>query len=532
MALMAKKTNTPARFAYIGLIVAVVAIVATGLIGLFKGIIGLGLYTPQDPQPINIALSISAGLIIVGLAAFAIMDPNRVRRFLTGRQARYGSNALILALAVIGIIVVVNVLVYQNPQKLDLTENKIHTLAPETLQALATLPDKVQAVAFYSSRLPIDEADKLLLDLKTNSNGKFDYQFVDPDLNPVEARKAGITGDGKIMLMMGDHKEIASYASETELTRALIRLINPNERVIYFLTGHGEADINGGEMSLGTAKSTLESKNYTVRTLNLLTENKIPEDALTIVIPGPQKPLDKQEVSLLKKYVDAGGGLVVMENPTPFTEFGESADPLADYTAKDWGITLDKNVIIDVTSQQPLNAVSASYSQSHPITQNQSYYVIMPQARSLSLTSTPQDVTATSLIQTSSQSWGEVNFTSAENSQISYDEGVDMLGPLNMAIAADNSVTKGRIVVFGNSIFATDEGFDAYGNGNIFVNSIDWTAEQEDLINITPREAIERTFTPPSSFQSVMILLSSICIIPGLIIIAGISSWISRRKRG
>jgi ABC-type uncharacterized transport system involved in gliding motility auxiliary subunit len=250
------------------------------------------------------------------------------------------------------------------------------------------------------------------------------------------------------------------------------------------------------------------------------------------VIAGPQKPLDTQEVNLLKKYVDAGGGLIVMENPIQFTEFGESADPLADYTAKDWGITLDNNVIIDVTSQQPLNAVSASYSQSHPITQNQSYYVIMPQARSLSITSTPKDVTATPLILTSNQSWGEVNFTSAENSQISYDEGVDMLGPLNMAIAADNSVTKGRIVVFGNSIFATDQGFDAYGNGNIFVNSIDWTAEQEDLLNITPREAIERTFTPPSSIQFVIILLSSVCIIPGLIIVAGISSWISRRKRG
>jgi hypothetical protein len=217
---MAKKTNTPARYAYIGLIVALIAFVATGFIGLFKGVIGLGLYTPQDPQPINIALSISAGLIIVGLAAFAIMDPNRVRRFLTGRQARYGSNALILALAVIGIIVVANVLVYQNPQKLDLTENKVHTLAPETLQALATLPDKVQAIAFFSSRLPSVEADKLLADFKANSKGKFDYRFVDPDLDPVQARQAGITGDGKIMLMIGDRKEIASSASETELTNA------------------------------------------------------------------------------------------------------------------------------------------------------------------------------------------------------------------------------------------------------------------------------------------------------------------------
>ena len=531
---MAKKINTPARYAFIGLIVALVALVATGLIGLFKGVIGLGLYTPQNPQSINIALSISAGLIIVGLAAFAIMDPNRVRRFLTGRQARYGSNALILALAVIGIIVVANVLVYQNPKSWDLTEDKAHTLAPQTLQALATLPDKVQAVAFFSSRLPSDTAIKLLTDFKANSSGKFDFQFVDPDLDPVQARQAGVTGDGKILLVMGKHKEIASQASETELTRTMIRLINPKERVIYFLIGHGEANIAGGDVSMAIAKTTLESKNYTVHTLNLQTENKVPQDALSIVIAGPQKPISSPEADLLKKYVDGGGGLVVMEDPIPFTQFGDATDPLSDYLIKDWGITLDKNVILDTSSQQPLQAISATYSGTHPITKNltSNYLVILPQARSLSITGTPKDVTATPLILTSDQSWGEVNFTTGQGAQISFDPTVDKPGPLNMAIAADNAATKGRLVVFGNSLFATDKAFDAYGNGNIFLNSLDWTAEQEDLINITPREPIARTFTPPSAIQFVIILFSSIFIIPGLIIVAGISSWISRRRRG
>ena len=158
--------------------------------------------------------------------------------------------------------------------------------------------------------------------------------------------------------------------------------------------------------------------------------------------------------------------------------------------------------------------------------------MILPQARSLSITSTPADVTPTPLILTSDKSWGEVNFTNAQGAQLSYDQGVDTLGPLNMAIAADNAKTKGRIVVFGNSLFATDKAFDAYGNGNIFINSVDWTAEQEDLLNIIPREPIARTFTPPSSLQFVIILLTSIFIIPGLVVVAGISSWIARRRRG
>ena len=99
-----------------------------------------------------------------------------------------------------------------------MTEDKSNTLAPETLQALATLPEKVTAIAFYSTSLDSSSAEELLLKFKTNSKGKFDYTFVDPDQDPVAAREAGITGDGKIMLQMGETKEIASFASETELT--------------------------------------------------------------------------------------------------------------------------------------------------------------------------------------------------------------------------------------------------------------------------------------------------------------------------
>src|SRR6185369_1715771 len=107
---------------------------------------------------------------------------------------------------------------------------------------------------------------------------------------------------------MGEKKEIASFASETELTSTLIRLISGKPRAVYFLEGHGEAVLesaNGDEISYSIAKGTLEAKNYTVKGLNLLTADGIPEDALAIIIAGPQKPVSQREVDLLKKYVDA-----------------------------------------------------------------------------------------------------------------------------------------------------------------------------------------------------------------------------------
>jgi ABC-type uncharacterized transport system involved in gliding motility auxiliary subunit len=536
MALMAGKNKNPsAQYAFIGLILALLACVSTGLIGAAKGMLAIKMFTLENTDGLNLALQISIALLIVGLAAYAIMAPDTVRRFLTGRQARYGSNSLILALAFLGIIFVANYIVFQNPKSWDLTEDKSNTLATETLQALEALPGKVTATAFYSASLSSASADELLLKFKTNSGGKFEYNFVDPDLDPVAAREAGITGDGKILLQMGETKEIASYADEAELTKTLIRLISPEPRAVYFLEGHGEPTLDSsGQINFSTAKSTLESKNYTVNSLNLLSTNKIPEDALAIIIAGPLKPLSNSEVTLLKDYVNAGGSLVVMEDPTLVTEFGKSSDPLAKYLTSDWGITLNDDIVIDlVNTQNPLQAVSSQVGQ-HPITQNltQNYIVILPQARSLSIVDKiVENVAQTPIILTTEQSWGEAEMV-AGGEQPTFDAEKDTPGPLNLAIAGENDVTKGRVVVFGNSVFATNDGFDAYGNGNMFINSVDWAAEQEDVLGITPREPTLRVFTPPTNAGFIIMIIVAVLVLPGLVVFAGVSSWLTRRKRG
>lgn len=534
---MAKKKNPAAKYAFIGLVLAALGCVSTGLIGAAKGMLALKMFTLENADTLNLALQISAAVLVVGLAAYALMTPDTVRRFLSGRQARYGSNSLIMTLAFVGIIFVANMLAFQNPEFLgapwDMTEDKSNTLAPETLEALASLPEKVTAAAFYSANLNSASASELLLKFKTNSKGNFDYAFVDPDQDPLAAREAGITGDGKILLQMGETKEIAASASESELTRALIRLISPETRAVYFLQGHGEASLDaGGDISFSIAKNTLESKNYTVNGLNLLTTNKIPDDALAIIVDGPLKPLAESEVALLKKYVDAGGSLIVMEDPVAVTEFGDSPDPLANYLTSDWGITLNSDIVIDlVNTQNPLQAVSSQIG-THPITQNltQNYIVILPQARSIDMGAAPENIALTPIIMTTDQSWGETELVSGETPEFTPEK--DNPGPLNLAVAGENSATTGRVVVFGNSLYATDQIFDAYGNGNMFINSVDWAAEQENLINITPRNQTPRMFIPPTNAKFIIMIILAVIVLPGMVVFAGISSWLSRRKRG
>jgi ABC-type uncharacterized transport system involved in gliding motility auxiliary subunit len=532
-----KQSTMRARnYSVIALVFALLACIATFFLGLMRGLLSMQVFTGLQATDINRYLAVSGGLIILGLAAYAIMEPDRVRRFFTGRQARYGSNALIMSIAFLGILIVGNILAFQNPLKIkDLTEDKVNTLSPELVTALGKLPQKVTATAFFSQNSPTDTADKLLSNIKANSKGKFDYQFINPDRDPQAAKNAGITGDGKILLQMGDHKEIVAGASETEILKGILRLLNPGNNVVYFVTGHGERDIQqGGDASMARAKTTLENKNYTVKPLNLLADNKIPGDASVIVIAGPVKPVSDNEVKLLKEYLDKGGSLIVMEDPLPLTQYGDAKDPLADMLAQDWGITFDNDIVIDLNSPQPTTAAAAFYDNSHPVTVNMNNLVtFFPFTRSLKLAKSTDKVTLTSLVQTNERSWGETDFKSLTQGggQVGLDPG-EVQGPLTLAVAGQNTTTKGRVVVFGTSAFAVDTNFDAYGNGDMFVNSVDWTAEQENLANINPKTPTERTFKVPGQFQWIAILLGSVFIIPGLVVFAGVSTWLSRRRQG
>ena len=109
---MAKKKIPVARYAFIGLIVAGLGCIAAGLLAIVQGAVALKIYSPATPESISNWIVISAAVIILGLAIYGILNPDGVRRFFTGRQVHYGSNTLIMSLAFLGILIVINLLVY------------------------------------------------------------------------------------------------------------------------------------------------------------------------------------------------------------------------------------------------------------------------------------------------------------------------------------------------------------------------------------------------------------------------------------
>lgn len=520
--------NPYQRYAPLGLVVAGLA-----------ALTAFGLYVVQ--QEWNTPLQISVALVVLGLAAFVLLDPDRTRQLLSGRQARYGSNAFVLSMAFLGIVVVLNFLIYQNAQdwklRWDLTEDQEHTLAPETQQALAALPEKVVVRAYYSPLSPggADQAKDLLDDFKFFSGGNFDYEVINPDENPLAATQDNVTRDGTLVIQMGENREQVTLVNEQEITSALIRLMNPNKQKIYFLIGHGEFNFEDtGDISLNQLKTTLEDRNYIPEPLNLLAVGAVPEDASVLVAAGPKLVYSDQEVALIQQFLDQGGALIALFEPVPLTQFGNQLDPLTAYLESSWGITLGNDLIVDPLALQNFGtfAAIANQYQDHVIIQkNRADVTIFPTARSVRTSAEVDGITKIELILTAPQAWAETDFVSIQNQQISPDEGADLLGPVPLAVVASNAQTGSRVVVVGDSEFALNANYNFYGNGALMVNMVDWAAQQEDIINLTSDPPTQRLLLPPQRATMGLILLGTVFLLPGLALLAGILVWVQRRRR-
>ena len=438
-----------------------------------------------------------------------------------------------LIIAVLGILVVVNYLGVTNTRRWDLTTDKQNSLTQESLAILDSLPSNVTVTGFFSQNFPKEDATRLLENYKAASKGKLEFSFIDPDADPVAAQKAQITRDGTLVLTLDGRSEQITYADEKEFSGALLRLANPGKRNVYFLTGHGEYELAGtAQEKYVLVQTALAAKNYTVQTLNLLNSPTIPDDALAIVIAGGKTALNEKEVSLLKDYLTKGKAVVWLKNPSVESGIKAADDLFSAYLKSDWGITIDDDLVIDTNVNPPTITIADHYG-NHPITNKlQGLVTVFPGARSIQYDKDMKDVVGYSLVSTSQSAWGETDLASISDQKVSPDSKTDLIGPIDIAIAAKNINTNGRLVVIGDAEFATDNNFTQYGNGTLLTNSIDWAAGQEDLINLTPRDSVQRVLVPPTVFTNGIILLVTVFVIPGLILVAGIVSWIQRKKRG
>jgi ABC-type uncharacterized transport system involved in gliding motility auxiliary subunit len=524
-------------------------LLAAGIVGLFVALIA---YLIRGSADAYTYVPLLVG--VVGILLFAFLDPDRIQSWAGSRQARYGTTLAITSLALVGIVVVVNYILYQASMQtnlsVDITEDKANTLSDETIRTMHVLEYPIEGRAYYGPQNANWDAVQTLLDKYiAESRGLMTYEKIDPDAEPLMAKADGILRDGTLVLAMGNQKQLVTNAtSESEVTTAILKLMNPGEHKIYFLTGHGEASIDGVQTTdVSTLVTVLQNKNYTVESLNLTQDAEIPDDAQALVIAGPETSLLDFEITAIKDYLKNGGGLILLQNPYAATEMDPEKDLLAAYLKSDWGVTLRNDIIIHLQNRYLLNPFASEYESNSPITERVlgNMYSIFPTAMSIELEAVEGNV---NLVQTAfviidppnDQAWGETDIESvglisilSESRNATIDKDTDNVSPLNVAVSVEDPATSARVVVFGDEDFAENQIVNqgAGANSDLIANSVDWVSQQENLISLTPKDVTYRYLNlPQEAWVMNAIMLTSVCLLPGSCLLLYGIVWYNRRK--
>jgi ABC-type uncharacterized transport system involved in gliding motility auxiliary subunit len=489
-----------------------------------------------------------AGLVVTAL--FALSQWRDIGRSFEGRNVRYGSIAAGSVLVFLAILVALNWISNREHKRWDLTANKQFSLSDQTRKVLTELKKPLVIKAFYESGAggpgSLPELKDHLSEYQYASK-QVSVEYIDAVKDPIQAKSNQVQTFGTVVLEYDGRTERSAQSDEQSLTNALKKLIEGQSKKIYFVQGHGEHDTEGSDRTSYSAFVTsLKSDNFDVAKLALAQEGKVPDDATVVVVAGPKTDYFAPEVDALRASLKKGGKLLLLLDPADKAD----APPLTNLIAlaREWGIKVGNDIVVDASGMGRLiNAgpevpIAMPSQPPHAITKDFRLMTAFPLTRSVTPIEGGTDgKVAQKFLETSPQSWGEVDLKGLfATSRPSH--GKDSLpGPVSIAAAVsapaadapapatpDLPKPEARMVVVGDSDFASNSALGIQGNRDAALNIANWLAQQENLIAIRPHDPQDRRIQLTED-QTQRIFWIALLIIPGLLLANGVRVWWKRR---
>ena len=496
------------------------------------------------------------GLVCVGL--YTLTQWREIVRSFQKRETKLGAMMSISVAAVLAILIGINWVVTRRDKRWDLTAAASYTLSDQTIKVLGNLKTPVKVLVFDAPGGFQRFRDSL--GMYTAASPNLQVEYIDMDREPARAREYAIVAPGTVVMEYEGRREKVLSEREQDLTNNLIKVTTGRQMKAYFVQGHGERDSLGSDrLGYSSVVDAMKRDNYTVDKVVLAqSQAGVPADASVLIIAGPSADYLQPEVDAIRTYLRKGGKALFLLDP-PVGESARTA-PTLEALLKEWGITLGHDVVIDISGMGQLLGTDASVPvvanyPPHPVTENFDLLTAFPLAQSVKGEAGVELGTANTqnVINTSDRSWSESDVKSlAAGGKVSLDEQAgDHRGPVTIglslsmdapdapapAAASAEKPADGappppkpqmRIMVVGDSDFASNAAAGIQGNADLFVNMNNWLTQQEDLISIHPRDAGDRRVTMTADQQRRLLWLS-LLFIPGLILGSGVYTWWQRR---
>ncbi len=523
---------------------------ALGGIALLIGVIG---YIWQGGFSSFIIGSFIVGA--VGLILWAVVTPDEFRGFVRGRQTRYTTGAIFGTLLLVGILALAYVIIARAVITLDMTQDQRYTLSSETRALLNRVNRPIQITGFYSPAALRQRAidDQYYRQYEVETNSLITRLYIDPIEQPAVARNFGADIDGQVFISYLNADGSVDFSSlarvprsdfqERDMTQALSRLLIAGSLTVYFEQSHGELDPSD------TSQQGISGINNGIRESGIITfplfltelaqtGGSIPADAAAVVLARPTTDFNEQEIGVLDRYLRQGGALMILTDVLYNADAFLRQDSLFNqYLWANFGLRALDAVIVDPASSSgsALDIISASVFVDNQIVQRidqENAPTLFRLARAIEVNSNPPPDTPNGrAIMSSEQSYGETNLAAlGQTNTFQFDAGQDIPGPLTSVAWANNRATGAKILMIGDSDFATNGLVLTSGNAILFTDGLSWLTGFSDQINFAPQAFQTTPVIFVSSEQLDLIAFITVFLMPGALVAAGTGIWLRRMR--
>jgi ABC-2 type transport system permease protein len=467
------------------------------------------------------------------------------------KHIKNGSYSMSMTVVFIAIIIVINLIVGQIPAKyaqIDVSDVKLYTIGDQTIEMLKNLDKDVTIYQVVQSGYE-DETISNLLQRYEDESKHINVEIKDPVVNPkfISEYTSDNISSNSLIVVCDDRSKVVDYSNmyetsinyysysyettgfdgEGQITSAIAYVTSEDMPVLYTLEGHGEAELNS------TIKEDIEKGNIQIESLNLITEDSVPEDADCLLINSPATDISEDEKNAIIDYLENGGKAMIFSDYT-----GESMENF-DAILENYGVKRCEGIVIEGDSQHyamqmPYYLVPDIESTSATSTTASSgYYVLAPYAQGIQRTEDVRDtVTIESLLTTSSSAYSKVNL----NSNTMEKSSEDIEGPFDLGVSITETLDDDKetqIIYYStaNLLESQVNQMVSGGNEQLVMESLNWMTETDGNTSVSiPSKSLEVSYLTITAYDASFWKICTIMLIPGVFLVAGFIIWFKRRK--
>lgn len=457
--------------------------------------------------------------------------------------------AVAISAVVIAIVIIFSLFLRQLPSNIleyDISSNKLYEVSDVSREFIGQLQDDIE-ITVIQDATQRDERLIKFLDRYEKLSDKLKITYVDPIENPSVLDTMETSADTVVVQDMNNGRrniiningfdtyeesifgydymyynyyqtyKLNSFDADGQITSAINAVINERTQMIYYLTGHGESDMNA------TVEASIYKVGYKTQTVNLLKDGGMPDDCDLLIINVPTSDLADDEYNMIIDYMNGGGKALLVIDDNKLANF---ATLMADFGLKiNDGMLGDKsNYYTSYFQTFGYYCISPNLSSDSSITKSikQAAMLIYPRGMTR-ITANHKNVSVETFMNTSSQ--GICYYD--DNNKL---EGAFIIG----AVATETLPTgnKARMTIISAQYIADKDLTSTttnMSNLDILLNSV--VANFDDVsstMNI-PSKSVQ--LTTNNSVNTPLWNALFIAVIPLAFLAVGFVTWNTRRKR-